>query len=58
MTYLLGDELKVGNKTFVYTHTEGEGCEGCDLAVETHGGCPDCAIHCIWKEKKDELQTH
>ena len=55
MTYFDGDELEVEGKTYVYTYTGEDNCEGCDLAEQTHGGCPDCACGFVWKEKKDEV---
>lgn len=58
MTYFDGDELKVEDKTYVYTYTGEDNCEGCDLAEQTHGGCPDCACGFVWKEKTDGVQTH
>ena len=54
MTYFDGDEMEVDGKTYVYTYTGTDQCEGCDLADKTHGGCPDCACGFVWREKKDE----
>lgn len=53
MTYFDGDEMEVKGKTYVYTYTGTDQCEGCDLAEQTKGGCPDCACGFVWKEKKD-----
>lgn len=58
MTYFDGDEMEVDGKTYVYTYTGEDNCEGCDLAERTHGGCPDCACGFVWKEKTDGVQTH
>ena len=51
--YFDGDEMEVKGKTYVYTYTGTDQCEGCDLAEQTKGGCPDCACGFVWKEKKD-----
>ena len=53
MTYFENDEVEVKGKTYVYTYTGQEGCDGCDLGDITGGGCPDCSVGFVWREKDE-----